>query len=88
MEARKAPSPLLVRVLLGAVGLGLLKWAYVILDNIWTYNDSGTLTYILFASVPAVPGVLLLYLALRGGRPHHGVIGRSANGGAPRETGK
>ena len=59
---------LAIRVLLAAAGLGLLRWAYVILDNIWNYNDSGTLTYILYALVPALLGVLCLYLVLRGRR--------------------
>jgi hypothetical protein len=54
-----------VRVLLGAAGVVLLGWAYAILDNIWHYNDSGTMTYVVFAAIPAVPGVLLLYLAIR-----------------------
>ena len=40
----------------------------IILDNIWHYNDSGTLTYILYALVPALLGTLCLYLALRGWR--------------------
>jgi hypothetical protein len=59
---------LAIRVLLTAAGVALLLWAYVILDNIWNYNDSGTLTYILYALVPAVLGVLCMYLALRGRR--------------------
>jgi hypothetical protein len=67
MDARRALSPLVgvVRLLVGAIGLGLLKWAYLILNNIWTYNDSGTLAYILFAAIPGLPGALLLYLAIR-----------------------
>jgi hypothetical protein len=59
---------LAIRVLLTATGVTLLLWAYVILDNIWNYNDSGTLTYMLYALVPALLGVLCLYLALRGWR--------------------
>ena len=59
---------LAIRVLLTAAGVALLLWAYVILDNIWNYNDSGTLTYILYALVPALLGVLCLFLALRGWR--------------------
>jgi uncharacterized membrane protein len=59
---------LAIRVLLTAAGVVLLLWAYVILDNIWNYNDSGTLTYILYALVPALLGMLCLYLALRGWR--------------------
>ena len=54
--------------MLVALAVVLLAWAYVILDNIWTYNDSGTATYLLFALVPAIPGLLCLYLALRGRR--------------------
>ncbi len=59
---------LAIRVLLTAAGVVLLLWAYVILDNIWNYNDSGTPTYILYALVPALLGTLCLYLALRGWR--------------------
>ena len=59
---------LAIRVLLTAAGVVLLLWAYVILDNIWNYNDSGTLTYVLYALVPALLGVLCMYLALRGWR--------------------
>jgi hypothetical protein len=44
----------------------LLLWAYVILNNIWNYNDSGALTYVVFASIPGVPGVLAGVFALRG----------------------
>jgi len=54
-----------LRVLLAAVGVALLAWAYVILDNIWNYNDSGTLTYVLYALIPGVPGVMCIYLAFR-----------------------
>ena len=57
---------LAIRVLLTAAGVALLLWAYVILDNIWNYNDSGMLTYILYALVPTLLGLLCLYLALRG----------------------
>ena len=59
---------LAIRVLLTAAGVVLLLWAYGILDNIWNYNDSGTLTYILYALMPALLGVLCIYLALRGWR--------------------
>ena len=58
----------LIRVMLATVGVVLLCWAYFILDNIWTYNDSGTLTYVLYAAVPALAGGVCLYLALRPGR--------------------
>ena len=54
------------RGLAAVVGLALLSWAWVILDNIWTYNDSGTLLYILFACMPGLPGLALLAFALRG----------------------
>jgi hypothetical protein len=57
-----------IRVLLIATGVVLLLWTYLILDNIWNYNDSGTLTYILYALMPALLGVLCVYLALRGWR--------------------
>ena len=56
------------RVLLAAIGVALLCWAYFILDNIWHYNDSGTLTYVLYASGPALAGGVCLCLAVRAGR--------------------
>jgi len=56
------------RCLAAIVGLALLYWAYVILDNIWTYNDSGTLTYVVIALVVGIPGLVLLAFALRGRR--------------------
>jgi hypothetical protein len=59
---------LAIRVVLAAVGIALLHWAYAILSNIWTYNDSGTPAYIVFALVPGVPGLLCVYLALRWSR--------------------
>jgi hypothetical protein len=59
---------LVIRGLLVAAGVVLLLWAYVILDNIWNYNDSGTPTYILYALVPALLGLLCVYLALRSWR--------------------
>jgi hypothetical protein len=81
MDARRALSPLfgVARLVMGVIGLGLLYWAYKILGNIWGENDSGTLAYVIFAAIPGVPGALLLYLA---------IIGRSANGSRPRETGQ
>ena len=59
---------LAIRVLLTATGAAMLLWAYVIVDNTWNYNDSGTLTYVLYALVPTLLGLLCLYLALRGWR--------------------
>jgi hypothetical protein len=57
---------LLIRVLLALVGFALLRWAYAILDNIWNYNDSGTAAYVIYSLVPGLPGVLCVYLAIRG----------------------
>ena len=54
-----------LRVLLAVVGFALLYWAYAILDNIWTYNDSGTAAYIVYAAFPGLSGLLLLYLAVK-----------------------
>ena len=65
---RSGRAPLAARIVAGLVAAPLLLWAYVILDNIWNYNDSGTLTYVLYALVPALLGVLCMYLALRGWR--------------------
>ena len=56
------------RALAAILGLALLFWAWVILDNIWTYNDSGTLVYIVFACVPGLLGVVLVAFAVRGPR--------------------
>jgi hypothetical protein len=56
----------LIRVLLAVVGIALLRWAYAILDNIWTYNDSGTAAYILYSLVPGIPAAICLYAAVRG----------------------
>jgi hypothetical protein len=52
--------------LAAGVAAVLLWWAYEILDNIWTYNDSGTLTYICFAAIPGVPGLLAAWFAVHG----------------------
>jgi len=65
---RSGRAPLAARIVAGLVAAPLLLWAYVILDNIWNYNDSGTLTYVLYALAPALLGVLCMYLALRGWR--------------------
>lgn len=56
-------AALLGRVMAGALGLLLLYVAGHVLANIWTYNDSGTLAYILYALVPGLPGVMLLIAA-------------------------
>jgi len=48
------------------VAAPLLLWAYAILDNIWHYNDSGAITYVAFAAIPGVPGLLAAVLAVRG----------------------
>ena len=55
----------LMWVALATLATALITWAYVILDNIWTYNDSGTVTYVIYAAIPGLPGLLLLYLAFR-----------------------
>ena len=60
----------MLRVIAGVIGLALLRWAYVILDNIWGYNDSGTAAYIAMAAIPGLPGLALIYLALRLRRNH------------------
>jgi hypothetical protein len=54
------------RIIAAVVAVVLLSWAYEILDNIWTYNDSGTLTYVAFAAIPGVPGLLAGLFAVRG----------------------
>ena len=59
-------APLAARVIAALVAVPLLLWAYGILDNIWNYNDSGALSYIAFAAIPGVPGVLAAAFALRG----------------------
>ena len=66
------PRPLLLMLELltivgsAVLGTGLLYWSVIILDNIWTYNDSGTARYLVFAAVPGVPGLMLLAFALLG----------------------
>jgi NhaP-type Na+/H+ or K+/H+ antiporter len=57
-----------LRGLAAIAGLTLLSWAWIMLDNIWTYNDSGTLTYVLFALMVGIPGVTLVAAALLLGR--------------------
>ncbi len=64
---RSPPAAVFVaRVVAAAVAVVLLLWAYRILDNIWGYNDSGTVTYLVFAAVPGVPGLLAAWFAVRG----------------------
>ena len=57
---------LAARVVAGLLAATLLLWAYVILNNIWNYNDSGALTYVVFAAIPGIPGLLAGVFALRG----------------------
>jgi hypothetical protein len=57
-----------IRGLAAICGAALLYWAWMILDNIWTYNDSGTLTYVLLALVVAIPGCALVAFAFLAGR--------------------
>jgi hypothetical protein len=59
-------APFAARIVAELVAAPLLLWAYVILDNIWNYNDSGALSYVVFAAVPGVPGLLAAVLAVRG----------------------
>lgn len=65
LPPRRAAALILGRGLAAAFGVCLLVWAYEILDNIWHYNDSGTVAYILFAAVPGVAGLTLVYLSVR-----------------------
>jgi hypothetical protein len=57
-----------LRCLCALLGLAQLFWAYQILSNIWGYNDSGTLIYLAYGSIPAVTGALLVGYAILGGR--------------------
>jgi uncharacterized membrane protein len=63
----RAPAVALAvaRALAAIIGLALLYWAGHILSNIWGENDSGVLLYLLFASVPGIPGLALMAFALR-----------------------
>lgn len=45
-------------------GVTLLAWAWTILDNVWTYDDSATLSYILLSIVVAIPGAALTAFAI------------------------
>jgi hypothetical protein len=65
-----ASAVAVLRGLAAIAGLTLLYWAWIILDNIWTYNDSGTLTYVLFAIMVGIPGLTLVAAALLLGRLH------------------
>ena len=51
--------------LLRAAALAPASWE-TLKDEIWTYNDSGTLAYLVFAAVPGPPGALLLCFAVGG----------------------
>ena len=62
----RRPAPLAVRVVAALVAAPLLWAAYAILDNIWNYNDSGAVTYITFAAIPGVPGLIAAFFAVRG----------------------
>jgi hypothetical protein len=57
-----------IRVLAAVTGVTLLVWAWHILDNVWTYNDSGTLSYVLLTIVVAIPGAALTAFAILAGR--------------------
>jgi hypothetical protein len=74
---------LLIRILVAALGIALLCWAYAILDNIWNYNDSGTLAYIVFAAIPGIPGLVLLHGAVRPRRSPTDAASRPPNVGTP-----
>lgn len=56
---------ILIRLLGAMLGITLIVWAYEIIDNIWQYNDSSTLAYVVFAAIPGVTGLLLVYSSLR-----------------------
>jgi hypothetical protein len=57
-----------IRGLAAICGATLLYWAWVIVGNIWGYDDSGTLTYVLMALLVAIPGAALVAFAFLGGR--------------------
>jgi hypothetical protein len=59
-------APFAVRIIAALIAAPLLLWAYAILDNIWHYNDSGAISYVAFAAIPGVPGLLAAVLAVRG----------------------
>ncbi len=62
----RAGALVAARAVAAAASVVLLLWAYRILDNIWGYNDSGTLTYVVFAAVPGVPGLFAAWFAVQG----------------------
>jgi hypothetical protein len=71
MSPDAGPRPFAValavaRVLAAIMGAALLSWAWIILDNIWHYNDAGTLIYVVLASVLGLPALALVAFALRG----------------------
>ncbi len=61
-ERQSAVARVLLRVGAAVVGGLLVLWAFVILRNIWGYNDSGTFLYV-YVVVYGVPGLLLLLFA-------------------------
>jgi hypothetical protein len=73
MSAGGARGPLdvalgAIRGLAAVTGVTLLVWAWRILDNVWQYNDAGTVSYILLALVVAIPGAALVAFAILAGR--------------------
>ena len=50
------------------LALPLLYAAYVIASKIWGENDAGAVNYVVLASLPGVPGTLLMLFALLGWR--------------------
>lgn len=62
-------SLLVVRLLALAAAALVLFWAWTILDNIWSYDDAGTLNYIVMAAIPGLPGLVLLAFAVHGRGP-------------------
>lgn len=60
-----------VRGLAAVTGVTLLIWSWRILDNVWQYNDAGTLSYVLLALVLAIPGAALVAFAILAGRFRH-----------------
>lgn len=52
-----------VSVVAAVFGVGLLAWSWRILAHSWTYNDAGTSTYVVLASIVGVPGIALVIAA-------------------------